>query len=112
MPTIEVSANQPDWTREQKRWLSWIPSRSLISCIRCYQRQKSSRFWIIRLLSKLIVIKYRFWSVVTGADIPLNCQIEGGLLLPHPTGIVIHPDARIGLNCQFFNKLPLAQVMA
>ena len=36
---------------------------------------------------------------MTGADIPLNCQIGGGLLIPHPNGIVIHPGAKIGVNC-------------
>jgi uncharacterized protein VirK/YbjX len=44
---------------------------------------------------------------VTGADIPLNCQIEGGLLLPHPNGIVIHPDAVIGPNCLLFQQTTL-----
>ena len=107
MPKIEISAEQPDWAREKKRWLNWAPSRSLIGCIRLYQRQVTSGFWFISLLSKLTVIRYRFWSVVTGADIPLNCQFEGGLLLPHPNGIVIHPDARIGPNCLIFQQVTI-----
>jgi serine O-acetyltransferase len=37
--------------------------------------------------------------VVTGAEIPLNCSIGGGLLINHPNGIVIHPQAHIGVNC-------------
>jgi hypothetical protein len=35
------------------------------------------------------VLRHRFWSVVTGADIPLNSRIAGGLELPHANGIVI-----------------------
>ena len=31
MQKIEVSAGQPNWAGEQKHWLSWVPSRSLIS---------------------------------------------------------------------------------
>jgi serine O-acetyltransferase len=45
--------------------------------------------------------------VVTGADIPLNCKLGGGLMLPHPNGIVIHPDAEIGPNCLLFQQVTL-----
>lgn len=44
---------------------------------------------------------------MTGADIPLNCQLGGGLLLPHPNGVVIHPDARVGPNCLIFQQVTL-----
>ena len=45
--------------------------------------------------------------MVTGADIPLNCRIGGGLLIPHPNGIVIHPDAEIGVNCLIFQQVTI-----
>ena len=54
-----------------------------------------------------MVFRHRFWSIVTGADIPLNCQIGGGLLIPHPNGIVIHPDAKIGVNCLIFQQVTI-----
>lgn len=44
---------------------------------------------------------------MTQADIPLNADIGGGLLLPHPNGIVIHPMARIGPNCLIFQQVTL-----
>lgn len=44
---------------------------------------------------------------MTGADIPLNCNIGGGLLIPHPNGIVIHPDAVIGPNCLIFQQVTI-----
>ena len=50
-------------------------------------------------------MRHRFWSVVTGADIPLNCQIGGGLLIPHPNGVVIHPQAVLGVNCLIFQQV-------
>lgn len=53
------------------------------------------------------VVRHRFWSIVTGADIPLNCQLGGGLLIPHPNGIVIHPAVRIGPNCLIFQQVTL-----
>jgi serine O-acetyltransferase len=53
------------------------------------------------------VIRHHFWSAVAGADIPLNCQIGGGLLLPHPNGVVVHPDAKIGPNCLLFQQVTI-----
>lgn len=45
--------------------------------------------------------------MVTGADIPLNCQIEGGLMLPHPNGVVIHSGVRVGPNCMIFQQVTI-----
>ena len=49
-----------------------------------------------------------FWSIVTQSEIHLGSQIGGGLLLPHPTGIIIHPDCIIGVNCMIFHQVTLA----
>lgn len=97
----------PDWSREGKRFWIWYPSRSLLASLRAYQRvQGSSR--PDRVVCRWVaVLRHRFWSVITGADIPLGCRIEGGLLLPHPNGIVIHPDARIGPNCLILQQVTL-----
>jgi len=56
---------------------------------------------------RLAVLRHRWWSMVTGADVPLNCKIGGGLLLPHPNGVVIHPDAEIGPNCLIFQQVTI-----
>jgi serine O-acetyltransferase len=55
----------------------------------------------------LAVLRHRFWSIVTGAEIPLATQIGGGLLILHPNGIVIHPDAVVGPNCLIFQQVTL-----
>lgn len=60
-----------------------------------------------RFFSAYNVIEHRFWSVVAGADIPLNCQIGGGLVMPHPTGVVIHPGASIGPNCLILQQVTI-----
>lgn len=59
------------------------------------------------MLRKLAVLRHRFWTVVTGADIPINTKIGGGLLMPHPNGIVIHPGASIGPNCLIFQQVTI-----
>ena len=104
---VGVSAKVPDWTREKKSALSWHPSRALLASIRSYQCHSVSHNPLRILLKEYAVLRHRFWSVVTGADIPLNCQIGGGLLLPHPNGVVIHPGARIGPNCLIFQQVTI-----
>lgn len=94
-----VDSSESD--REAKRLFEWAPSRSLLASIRSYQRWRSSPWGFV--LCKLAVIRHRFWSAVTGADIPINSRLGPGLLIPHPTGIVIHPDAEIGPNCLIFS---------
>lgn len=53
------------------------------------------------------MLRHRLWSIVTGADIPINSRIGGGLLIPHPNGIVIHSDVEIGPNCLIFQQVTI-----
>lgn len=106
-PASRVSATTPDWSREAKRFWSWVPSRSLLASIRAYQRHRNSKNPLRIGLRMGAVLRHRFWSVVTGADIPVTCQIGGGLCIPHPNGIVIHPRVQIGPNCMIFQQVTL-----
>lgn len=101
-----ISAETPDWSRERPQQF-WDPGRKLLLAIRRYQYWQMRGGFLGGICRRLSVLRHRFWSVVTGADIPLNCQIGGGLLIPHPNGIVIHPDARIGVNCLIFHQVTL-----
>jgi serine O-acetyltransferase len=103
----QVSASVPDWAREAPEPGSWAPSRALLASIRSYQRHKASRTLLAPLLRRWAVLRHRWWSVVCGTDIPLNCQLGGGLLLPHPNGVVIHPAAVIGPNCLIFQQVTI-----
>lgn len=105
---IDIPASQADWQRERKAFFSWDPGRSLLCSIRSYQRNMRSYNPLRRvLLKRLAVVRHLFWSAVCGADIPLNTRIGGGLLLPHPNGIVIHPDTTIGPNCLIFQQVTI-----
>ena len=104
-----VSSSVEDWSREAKPAFTWDPPRSLLATLRDYQRAAHSNYPWRRLLQKWVALRYRFWTAVTGADIPLNCKIAGGLLMPHPNGIVIHPDAEIGPNCLIFQQVTLGE---
>ena len=102
----QISADVPDWTRERPRQF-WDPGRKLLLAVRRYQFWRARGGLFGTVFCKFVVLRYHFWSVVTGAEIPLTCQIGGGLLVPHPNGIVIHPDVRIGVNCLIFHQVTL-----
>jgi serine O-acetyltransferase len=102
-----ISATVPDWSREQKRAFEWSPDKSLLASIRAYQHHAARKGLLSALLRRWQVLRHRFWSVVSGADIPICTQIGGGLRIPHPNGIVIHADARIGPNCQIMQQVTI-----
>lgn len=95
----------PDWSREAPRTF-WDPCRKLLKSVRTYQRWGGTSP-IARIVRVISVVRHRFWSAVTGADIPLNSNIGGGLMIPHPNGIVIHPSAVIGPNCFILQQVTL-----
>lgn len=103
----QVSSTVPDWSRERKHPGEWNPGKSLLASLRDYQRLHTSHHPLAPLFKRWAVLRHRFWSAVSGADIPLSCQIAGGLLLPHPNGVVIHPGACIGPNCLIFQQVTL-----
>lgn len=104
--TPAVSGDTPDWERERPRRL-WDPSRRLLRSLRRYQAAKRETGPVATLARKVHTLQHRFWSVVTQADIPLTCDLGGGLKLPHPNGIVIHSRARTGPNCVIFQQVTL-----
>lgn len=102
-----VSAKEPDWDRERIRGF-WDPGRKLLRAIRKYQAEKQRGTVLANTVSKYWVLSHWFWSLITQSEIHLNCNIAGGLLLPHPTGIIIHPACEIGPNCLIFHQVTLA----
>ena len=102
----EISAEIPDWSRETPQRF-WDPGRKLLRSIRRYQALKEQGGLFSGLRIKYWVLVHRFWSAVSGAEIDLSCDIGGGLLIPHPNGIVIHPRVTIGPNCLLFQQVTL-----
>jgi serine O-acetyltransferase len=106
LQTTEISATVPDWTRERVRRF-FDPPRQLLRHIRGYQTALTQPALLRPIRKGWHVFWYRVWTVATGAEIHLNAKIDGGLLLPHPNGIVIHPDVLIGPNCLIFQQVTL-----
>lgn len=101
-----VSATTPDWDRERLRRY-WEPGRQLLRSIRAYQKWKARGGLLGGLFSRYHVVRHRFWSVVSGADIPVNSRLGGGLLLIHPNGVVVHPEASVGPNCMLLQQVTI-----
>jgi serine O-acetyltransferase len=102
-----ISATEPDWSREARPFCAWSPSQSLLASMRSYEKYQPMRNPIAVILRMFAVFRHRFWSIVTGAEIPLGTKIGGGLRILHPNGIVIHPAVVIGPNCQIFQQVTL-----
>ena len=101
-----ISSTVPDWEREKKSRGNYEPWKNFLATIRRYQQLKAGNS-IAKKLLPLIVAKHRFWSAVCGIDIPLRTQLGGGLIMTHPNGIVIHPDALIGVNCLILQQVTI-----
>lgn len=93
-----ISAIEPDWSREAPKCF-WDPFPRLLRTIRRYTYWDNRPGLLSKLMKRRWSIAHIFWSLVTQADIPVDCKIEGGLMCMHPSGVVLHPDARIGPNC-------------
>lgn len=103
----DVSAETPDWSREEVRSF-WDSGPKLIRAVRRYQAAKARGGLIGKIASKYWVLVHRFWSVITQSEVHLHLPIGGGLRLPHPTGIIIHQDSKIGVNCMIFHQVTLS----
>jgi serine O-acetyltransferase len=102
-----ISAEMPDWSRENKRLFEWDPAKSLLASIRSWQHYSRGGGTLRTAAAKWCALRHRFWSVVAGVDIPVDTRIEGGLMMPHPNGIVIHANAIIGPNCLLFQQVTI-----
>lgn len=97
-----VSATVPDWSREAPRRLL-DPGRRFLAAHRALERAGPRR----GLRRTLALLRHHLWSVIGGIDIPPATRIGGGLMLPHPNGVVFHPDAVLGPNCLVMQQVTL-----
>jgi serine O-acetyltransferase len=102
-PLPDVSATQPDWPRERSRALP-LRARGLLRAMRGFQAAKGP---LRRPVKAVWLVAHRLWSVLAQADISISARIGGGLMMPHPNGIVIHKDAVIGPNCLIFQQVTI-----
>ncbi len=102
----DISPTVPEWERELPHGL-WDPTRRLLQSIRRYQHWRDRGGLVGGVASRAWVLPYRLWSSVLGADIPLDAQLGGGLILLHGQGVVIHPESTVGPNCLIAQQVTL-----
>lgn len=104
-----ISSTEPDWSREALTRFQRAPGKRLLASIRRYHRFSGNSLYH-RFQRAAAVLAHRKWTSICSSDIPLNVQIDGGLLLPHPFAIVIHPNTVIGPNCLIFQGVTIGTV--
>lgn len=107
MQEKDISATEPDWSREKIERF-WEPGKKMIRAVRRYQAAQARGGMLGKFALKYWVLNHLFWSTICQSELHLNTEIGGGLRLTHPTGIIIHPDSKIGPNCMIFHQVTLA----
>ncbi|WP_425097892.1 serine O-acetyltransferase [Tropicibacter sp. S64] len=107
MTDEQVSAQVPDWSREDVRRF-WDPGQKLLRALRRYQAAQARGGVLAAISRKYWALNHLFWSTICQTELHLNTEVGGGLRLTHPTGIIVHPDAKIGVNCMIFHQVTLA----
>jgi serine O-acetyltransferase len=100
----------PDWSRERKAHLEWAPGKSLLAALRSVHRWRRSCGPLAPIMLFWAKRRVQYWSVVAGADISTLATLGGGLMLPHPNGVVFHRDVVIGVNCMIMQQVTIGQV--
>jgi serine O-acetyltransferase len=85
-------------------------SSRLLASIRAYQYHRDRAGPWHRLMRRVARIRHTFWSIVTQSDVDLQATLGSGLMLPHPNGVVIHGEARIGDDCMIMQQVTVGMI--
>lgn len=89
---------------------TWRVTVGLIKNIRLYQaHQNRSGLWQ-KAICRLARFKHLIFSILTSSDIDIRARFGEELRLPHPTGIVIHENVKIGTNCMIMQQVTIGQL--
>jgi putative colanic acid biosynthesis acetyltransferase WcaB len=75
---------------------------TIVTCFRLAQAgTQLAQIPVVGILPRiLVVLPYKiFFEFLLGIEIPPRLHVQGGLVIFHGQGIVIHDKARIGKNC-------------
>lgn len=70
----------------------------------------ASRDGMLARLVRAPVVVYRYRARTLGYDVSPLAQVGEGLYVaPHPGGVVVHPEARIGRNCNLHHGVTIGR---
>ncbi len=82
----------------------------LIRAIHRYQRHRAARGLWGRLQCARGKLGHELWSLLSGSDISRDTELAADLRMPHPTGIVMHRNVRVGANCLIMQHVTLGEI--
>lgn len=85
-------------------------SSRLLASIRAYQFHRDRAGSWHTLMRRWARVRHTFWSVITQSDVDLQATLGKGLMLPHPNGVVIHGEARIGDDCMIMQQVTVGMI--
>ncbi|HMJ06008.1 MAG TPA: serine O-acetyltransferase [Chthoniobacterales bacterium] len=85
-------------------------SKRLLASIGAFQYHRARNGPWHKGMRRIARVRHMFWSIVTQSDIGLEARLGRGLMLPHPNGIVIHEDARIGDDCMIMQQVTVGMI--
>src|SRR4051794_22171268 len=85
-------------------------SKRVLASISAFQYHGARRGPWHQAMRRTARLRHMFWSIVTQSDIGLEARLGSGLMLPHPNGVVIHEDARIGENCMIMQQVTVGMI--
>jgi serine O-acetyltransferase len=85
-------------------------SKRVLASISAFQYHRARSGPWHQAMRRIARLRHMFWSIVTQSDIGLEARLGSGLMLPHPNGVVIHEDARIGDNCMIMQQVTVGMI--
>ena len=83
---------------------------ALLASIRRHQRHRSRPGALAWVMRKIARVQHIALSKLTASDIDIHTTFGDNLRLPHPTGVVIHGDVRIGDDCMVMQQVTIGQL--
>jgi serine O-acetyltransferase len=90
--------------------LHWRASALLVKNSVSFGRLRDKSGILNRVRKKFHKIVNYALNTFLGSEIDVRAQIEPDLLLPHPTGVVIHEDAVIGVKCIIHQQVTVGRL--
>jgi serine O-acetyltransferase len=82
------------WVMTQYRFSRWVHFHCHIPLVR-------------PLLKFLCMLWQRLIIILTTVELPNRAVVGPGLFIPHPSGIVVHMDAKIGRHCNLGHQVTI-----
>ncbi len=85
-------------------------SKRVLASVSAFQYHRCRTGPWHKSMRRVARLRHIFWSIITQSDIAIEARLGSGLMLPHPNGVVIHEDARIGDDCMIMQQVTVGMI--